>query len=276
MPEKAQLLVFTDLDGTLLDHDTYAWEAARPALQRLAALRIPVILNSSKTLAEQARIRAELALPYPLAAENGQVLAVPADYFAGAGGDGPLLHEILGLPYAEITATAAALRARHGFRFRGFSELGDAQVAELCGFPVADAQRARQRLGTEPLHWQDDEDALMRFRALAAERGLQVVRGGRFVHLSGPADKGGVLRSLVSRFRAAWPDARHQTVALGDSDNDLPMLQCADHPIVIPRRRGPLLTVPDRPDARVAPAPGPAGWNLAMLSLLDELGYGQD
>lgn len=30
------LLVFTDLDGTLLDHESYDWSPARPALNRLS------------------------------------------------------------------------------------------------------------------------------------------------------------------------------------------------------------------------------------------------
>ena len=42
-------LVFTDLDGTLLDED-YGWEAARPAVEALRAASIPIILNSSKLL----------------------------------------------------------------------------------------------------------------------------------------------------------------------------------------------------------------------------------
>ena len=42
-------LVFTDLDGTLLDED-YGWAAARPAVEALQAASIPIILNSSKTV----------------------------------------------------------------------------------------------------------------------------------------------------------------------------------------------------------------------------------
>src|SRR5690554_8055371 len=32
---QARLIVFTDLDGTLLDHDSYGWRAAKPAMARL-------------------------------------------------------------------------------------------------------------------------------------------------------------------------------------------------------------------------------------------------
>ena len=33
--------VFTDLDGSLLDHHTYSFESARPALERIREQRIP-------------------------------------------------------------------------------------------------------------------------------------------------------------------------------------------------------------------------------------------
>ena len=44
-------LIFTDLDGTLLDED-YGWIAARPAIEALQMASFPIILNSSKTVSE--------------------------------------------------------------------------------------------------------------------------------------------------------------------------------------------------------------------------------
>lgn len=63
---RPRLLIMTDLDGTLLDHESYHWEAARPALQRLAAANIPVIINSSKTAAEIRELRGRLNNNWPL------------------------------------------------------------------------------------------------------------------------------------------------------------------------------------------------------------------
>ncbi|MCG7852909.1 MAG: HAD hydrolase family protein, partial [Methanosarcinaceae archaeon] len=45
-------VVFTDLDGTLIDHDTYSYKAARPALAALKKQGIPLIFCTSKTRAE--------------------------------------------------------------------------------------------------------------------------------------------------------------------------------------------------------------------------------
>jgi len=46
------LVVFTDLDGTLLDEETYSWEAAEPALAMLRERGIPWVMVTSKTRAE--------------------------------------------------------------------------------------------------------------------------------------------------------------------------------------------------------------------------------
>ncbi|MGA0327631.1 MAG: hypothetical protein ACO3OK_11595, partial [Limisphaerales bacterium] len=43
-------VVVTDLDGSLLDHHTYSFEAALPALSVLKEEGIPLILNTSKRI----------------------------------------------------------------------------------------------------------------------------------------------------------------------------------------------------------------------------------
>jgi hypothetical protein len=51
-PKRLLPVVFSDLDGTLLDHETYSFDAARPGLDALKSRGIPLILASSKTRAE--------------------------------------------------------------------------------------------------------------------------------------------------------------------------------------------------------------------------------
>ncbi|MEO0354349.1 MAG: HAD hydrolase family protein, partial [Cyanobacteria bacterium P01_A01_bin.3] len=72
-----KLLVFTDLDATLVDHQTYSYEAALPAIARLKQLDYPIIFNSSKTIAEQQHLRAELDIQTPFIVENGAAVVIP-------------------------------------------------------------------------------------------------------------------------------------------------------------------------------------------------------
>ena len=74
-------ILFTDLDGTLLDAGTYSWDAARPALERLEALAIPWILCTGKTRAELAPLRRAMGHRHPCIIENGGAILIPRGYF---------------------------------------------------------------------------------------------------------------------------------------------------------------------------------------------------
>ena len=66
------LVIFSDLDGTLLDHATYEAGPALPVLARLRAMGVPLVLATSKTGAEVVEVRARLGLAgLPAIVENG-------------------------------------------------------------------------------------------------------------------------------------------------------------------------------------------------------------
>ena len=64
-------VIFTDLDGTLLDHDTYSAEAARSVLEKVTARGIPVIPATSKTYSEVVEFRDSMNLTHAFIVENG-------------------------------------------------------------------------------------------------------------------------------------------------------------------------------------------------------------
>ncbi|MEM8544408.1 MAG: hypothetical protein AAGF66_10525 [Cyanobacteria bacterium P01_H01_bin.119] len=65
--------------------------------------------------------------------------------------------------------------------------------------------------------------------------------GDRFSHLIGAgAGKGSAGLKLRGRYQSVLPpDSQRVTVGLGNSPNDLDMLQSVDYPIVIPGHSGP-------------------------------------
>lgn len=73
----AQWVIFTDLDGTLLEREGYSYTPALPALNLIAKHNIPLILNSSKTVAEILSLRTELGNRHPFVVENGAALFSP-------------------------------------------------------------------------------------------------------------------------------------------------------------------------------------------------------
>ncbi|MEM8578773.1 MAG: HAD hydrolase family protein [Pseudomonadota bacterium] len=241
-----EFLVVTDLDGTLLDHASYDWRPAAPALGALAARGIPVILASSKTAAEMAPLQAEMGLVgLPAIVENGAGLM---------GADAPPRYDDL---RADLDRLAPGLRAQ----FTGFGDMSAAHVAQITGLSPAAAAAAKDRHFSEPgIFGGADEDA---FVAALAELGLYARRGGRFLTLSYGHTKADALRKVARRY----PGRR--IVALGDAPNDAEMLEAADIGIVIRNDAGPGAG-PLRGDIRYSRAEGPAGWNEMMLGLLED------
>ena len=74
-PRKLRHILFTDLDGTLLDHRTYLPGPALEALRDLQSHGVPVVAATSKTAAELRVLAPELGLTDGWIAENGGAIA---------------------------------------------------------------------------------------------------------------------------------------------------------------------------------------------------------
>ncbi len=262
------LVVFTDLDGTLLEAGNGSHQAARPALRRLARLRVPLVFCSSKTRAELLFWRRRLRNRHPFVSENGGGVFIPAGYFPGRDrrprADG-LAALPLGVPYARLRREFSALRQRLGADARGFGDMSVSEVAALTGLTRHQARLALQRDFSEPFLFACGEDR--RFLRAIEATGRSWTRGELY-HLMAGHDKGRAVSLLLARYRRLGPVL---SAALGDGLNDLPMLRVVERPFLV-RRPGGFAPGVDFPGLARTRGVGPAGWNEALLALLDELG----
>lgn len=268
------IVVFTDLDGTLLDSRTYSFDAAGEALDELHTRSIPVILVSSKTRAEIEPLRSRLRTEHPFIVENGGAILIPAGYFPfpipAAIPSAPYLIIELGTPYTKLRHALKEMAREIGTPLRGYGDMSIDEVVQRTGLSSEEASLAKQRHYDEPFIT-DSQGVLDHALASAARHhGLRWTKGDRFHHLMGCQDKGDAVRHLIHLFQRSARD-KHQiltTVALGNSLNDVPMLAVADTPILVQLTDGSYATNIDLPGLIRAPAPGPAGWNRAILALL--------
>ncbi len=267
-------VVFTDLDGALLDQETYSPHGAEQALDELRTRHVPLVFCSSKTRAEVEAVRSELDNRDPFIVENGGALFVPRGYFpfsicpSRRTGQYDILE--WGRPYDDVVAGLRHAAELTGCPIRGFHEMTAEQLAGLCELPLPAAQLAQQREYDEPFEiLAKSSSVAMSLLERLEEEDLTWTRGGRFYHVRGHHNKGQAAEVLAGLFRSMRPET--VTVGFGDSPNDISLLEAVDVPILIPPPRKSFThDVPHGAEVRVADQPGPQGWNHAILQLLNE------
>ena len=258
-------IVVTDLDGTLLDHQTYSFAAAQSAIDWLVKQAYPLIINSSKTRAEILALQQQLALSQPLICENGAAIYVPTV----TRGNLEWRSYALADSRQAWLPRIAELRQRYNYRFHGFSDWSVADVVAYTGLSAEQARLAKQREFTEPLLWQDSPERLESFRQQVAELGLQLVQGGRFLSLQGHFDKRDALDWLRTHYRGVYGQDV-TIIALGDSPNDQRMLDAADIAVIIKSEKSSQLKITQAERVIRTAQQGPVGWQQAMTEIFQQ------
>lgn len=264
---RSRLIVFSDLDGTLLDGGDYSFERALPALRMLHERAIPLVLCTSKTRAEVELLRERLGNRDPFVVENGGAVYIPVDYFAGQF-DCDRVSEgysviALGKPYEDMVAALERAKRRTGVPLRGFSDMGIVEVAARCNLSPPQAAQAKMREWDEPFLILDPQAT----DAVLAAADVPVTHGGRFYHLAS-SDKGravSVVMKLMRRFRGELV-----SVGIGDGPNDIPMLRAVDIPIMLGTGDGDPGSADGIAQLRQIDEAGPAGWRAAVAALFNE------
>ncbi|ALB63225.1 Putative mannosyl-3-phosphoglycerate phosphatase [Cronobacter condimenti 1330] len=264
------LLVITDLDGTLLDPNTHEWTPAQAWLERLIEHDVPVILSSSKTAAEIIALQAALGLEgQPFIAENGAIVQLDATWQ-----DNPDFPRLLnGMPHDEILEIINRLRHEQGYKLFCFSDVDEKTIAEWTGLSPKLAAMATLLEASETVIWRDSDENLARFSASLEALGLMLIEGGRFWHvLDVRGGKGQAANWLKEQYRKREGKLR-TTLGLGDGPDDASLLDNVDFAVVVKglSRQGVMLKNDDPQRVYRTHASGPAGFSEGLDHFLGKV-----
>jgi len=267
-----QILIFTDLDGTLLDYSDYSFTQALPALEIIKQREIPLIICSSKTQAEIEHYRRKINNRHPFISENGGGIFIPKDYReliitnyefqTGEEADYYIIR--LGARYDDLRMAIKELQ-QEGFDVKGFGDMSIEEVADITGLSKEEAAMAKERDFDEPFVFSGNDSSAHTLKERISEKGFHYTQGIYF-HILGNSDKGKAVSMLADMYRNKFGDIA--TVAIGDSLNDVPMLKRVDYPVVVQKPDGsydPRISLPNLIKAAGA---GPVGWNKAVTEIL--------
>ena len=264
-----RLVIFTDLDGTLLDPFTYSYAVARPLVTRLRKKKIPIIFCSSKTRAEQEVLRRKLGIGDPFIVEDGGAIFIKRGYF-------PFLYEYQrvvrnyhviepGITYREIRGKLQEISRKYNLAIQGFGDMATTDVANLTGLDMESAKLAKKREYEETLNLEDNMPETEFILKKIEEAGLTWHRGGRFYSVSGGSDKGKATKIVIKLFERKLGNIK--AVGIGDGLNDMAMLAEVDFPVLV-QKPGNYWEEIALPNLYRVRGIGPQGWVQAIEELL--------
>ncbi len=272
MSEKKRLIIFTDLDGTLLDLKTYSYLPALEALSRIIDRRIPLVFCSSKTRAEQQQYQAAIGIREPMIVENGSAIFIPQNYFSKPFQSRPARdgYDVIesGDSAERIKNLISDARGQTGARLKSFGEMSLAELCRVTDLRHEEALRAQEREYSETILSEMTDAEMNSFVEALQSRGLSSIRGSRFhTIVSAGVDKGKAVVLLTALFQEEM--GRVRTVGIGDSANDEAMLAAVDLPFLLRRFDGSFEHI-DIARLKTVEGTGPVAWNRLVGQLLDE------
>jgi len=262
-------VLFTDLDGTLLDLFDYSYDAALPALEALKERNIPVVFCTAKTLAENEYYRKEMGIEDPFIVDNGGAIFIPDNYFSfglECKKKGKYCVIELGASYGQLREALKEIREETGFKITGFGDMTAEEVAEDANLSVEKAKLAKEKEYNESFIFDEPKEKDAILFAKIKEKGFSVTHGGRYYNIHGKdADKGKAVRILTALFKKEYGAVK--TIGIGDSKNDIPMLNAVEQPAVVKNKKGTWLDV-SLPTLYKAKGEGPEGWVEVVEKLI--------
>jgi mannosyl-3-phosphoglycerate phosphatase len=258
-------IIFTDLDGTFLNHDNYSFEESKEALDKIRELKIPLIFVTSKTKIEVEKLQQEVGIKEPFIVENGAALFIPKGYqefeldFLKDYEDKKVL--IIGKTYNQILNFYNQYKEEFGLK--GFSDMSVEEISDYTKLDKDSVILAKQREFTEPFIL-EDITKLEKLRNLASAFNIDITQGGRFFHLIGEIqNKGIAVKKTIELFEKLY-EQKIDSIVLGDGENDKEMLEVATTPIVIQNHKGEYIDI-DLESLQKSSYQGSKGFNEMVL-----------
>ena len=155
---KHDILIFTDLDGTLLNHYDYSFDEAKLALNQISKCKVPLIIATSKTFTEVCKLQKELGIREPFIVENGAGIFIPNDSDLAEEdwhkGEREWIKVSQAKSYLESRLFINSMKAK--YTVRGFGDMDLKEIIRRTGLQIDRAKDAKRRDFTEPFIIEDE------------------------------------------------------------------------------------------------------------------------
>ncbi|MCG8308483.1 MAG: HAD-IIB family hydrolase [Cytophagales bacterium] len=264
-------LLFTDLDGTMLDLKSYSPDKVKESVAILKKAGVSIIFCSSKTWAEQESYLKELELNEPVIVENGSGIFFPDHINPELDSRTEIIHGkkalVLGKKYDDVVAAIENSAENSSTAFKYYRNQTIEEIASITELSLEAAGKAKSRDFSETIFNANLESPVYtRFEQTLNFLGFQCIPGSRYITVTGiGCNKGTAVKMLVEFYKQKSSEIK--SIGIGDSRNDLEMLEVVQFPYLVKRPDNGWVNIECQDLIKIS-AIGPEGWNIMAREVL--------
>ena len=266
MSKKFSLIVFTDLDGSLLHRDNFRFDEIKDYIKDLIDDGIIIIPNTSKTEMEIKEFIKELGSDLPFISENGssiQGLNLINNNFPNKIILSRDKQELIQIFNSKVPQE---LKAKCKF----ISDMNMKQQINIFGLQENNLKYALNRKYTIPFLFEGDKIEKNKLLKILRSSSLTMQEGGRVLNLGDNTDKVKSMNQVLKIYKKV--ENKVKVIAVGDNFNDLDMLRNCDIPCLVFNDQFKQDQI-NIDNLIVSNKPSPEGWSDVIKTALVKLGY---
>ena len=253
MDKILKILVFTDLDGSLLHRDTFKFDEIKDYLKKLLSKGIYIIPNTSKTENEILEFNNELGSSLPFISENGA--AIKGLHLLNSNLPEELILSREKINIKKIFVKTVPINLQN--KCKWLSEMNKKKQSLVFGLEGEKLKMALDRKYSIPFIFEGNKSEKKDLFIFVKKKGLNLHEGGRVINLTDKVNKAKALKVFVRFFKKNNENVK--TVAVGDNYNDLDMLKTSDFPCLVFNDKFTLDQIPIN-NLIITNKPSPEGW----------------
>ena len=266
MKKKLSILIFTDLDGSLLHRETFEFSEIKDYIKNLVSNKIYVIPNSSKTHNEILNFNKKLGEELPHISENGSTINglnlidkdLPKELILSREKD-----ELEKIFENEIPENLK-------IKCKWLRKMDKDSQIKALGLTGISLNHAMNRKYSIPFLFEGNKSEKIEILKKLKKKRLTLQEGGRVINLCDKISKSKSMKIFVKFFKKINENVK--TIAVGDNFNDLDMLKNADIPCLVFNDNFKLDQI-NINNLLISNKPAPHGWADVVKIALDKLGY---
>ena len=225
---KKKIIIFTDLDGSLLDKKTFKFDIIEDYFKELISSGIIIILNSSKTESELLDFNKQNNLNLSFISENGSSIHglnkihqnLPDKVIISRS-----KNEI-----QKIYDKNISLDLKN--KIVPILELNIDEQKEIFGLPLDKLSLATKRMYSIPVLFKGTDIDRNNFFKVINDIGLTAQSGGRIINVCDNTNKSKAMFKTLQLLKKEL-NTEIITIGVGDNENDIEMLRQVDFPCLV-------------------------------------------